>query len=147
MEYTGIYNNHITSYLQIEKANICGAARRLEHPIRIKESLGMIRGKNDKVDAQRIALYAYKNRDDVHLWVPRRDVIQKLDRFTATRNRLVKIRKMLETPLTDCEGFLSKKEHKATKKSCQKTLDALRKDIKQVQVDIDQTIASALRSK
>jgi hypothetical protein len=54
----GIYNNHITSYLQIEKANICGAARRLEHPIRIKESLGMIRGKNDKVDAQRIALYA-----------------------------------------------------------------------------------------
>jgi hypothetical protein len=40
----------------------------------------MIRGKNDKIDAQRIATYAYKNRDEVRLWVPKRDVIQKLDR-------------------------------------------------------------------
>ena len=34
-----------------------------------------------KVDAQRIAVYAYKNRDEVHLWVPKRDIIQKLDRL------------------------------------------------------------------
>ncbi|SFF07122.1 hypothetical protein SAMN05216167_12714 [Spirosoma endophyticum] len=39
----------------------------------------MIRGKNDKVDAQRIALYANKNREAVHLWTPKREVIQKLD--------------------------------------------------------------------
>ena len=49
----GIYNNHILSLLQTKKARIW-----VEHPIHIKESLGMIRGKNDKVDAQRIALYA-----------------------------------------------------------------------------------------
>lgn len=55
MEHTGIYNNHLLNYLHSKKANIW-----LEHPIHIKDSLGMIRGKNDKVDAQRIANYAYK---------------------------------------------------------------------------------------
>jgi transposase len=59
----------------------------------------MIRGKNDKVDAQPvrrcgIALYAYKNRDEVRVWTPKREVIQKLDRLTATRSRLVKVRKI-----------------------------------------------------
>lgn len=83
------YNNHILSLLKIKNVIVW-----LEHPIHIKESLGMIRGKNDKVDAQRIALYTYKNRDEVHLWTPKREVIQKLDRLTATRSRLVKVRKI-----------------------------------------------------
>ena len=55
MEHTGIYNSHIIKFLHLKKAKIW-----LEHPIHIKDSLGMIRGKNDKVDAQRIAVYAYK---------------------------------------------------------------------------------------
>ena len=135
MEHTGIYNNHILKLLQMNEARIW-----VEHPIHIKESLGMIRGKNDKVDAQRIALYAYKNRDEVRLWVPKRDVIQKLDRLTATRSRLVKVRKMLQSPLTDSDGFISKKDHTAQKRACQKTLDALTHDIKQVQAEITATI-------
>ena len=73
----------------------------------------MIRGKNDKVDAQRIALYAYKNREEARLWTPKREVIQKLDRLTATRSRLVKVRKMLQSPLTDSDGFISKRDHNA----------------------------------
>ena len=135
MEHTGIYNNHLLNFFQHKQANLW-----LEHPIHIKESLGMIRGKNDKVDAQRIALYAYKNRDEVRLWVPRREVIQKLDRLTATRSRLVKVRKMLQSPLTDSDGFISKKDHTAQKMACQKTLDALTQDIKRVQAEITATI-------
>lgn len=62
MEHTGIYNNHLLNFLHSKQAKVW-----LEHPIHIKNSLDMIRGKNDKVDAQRIATYAYKNRDEVHL--------------------------------------------------------------------------------
>lgn len=137
MEHTGIYNNHIISFLQTSKASIW-----VEHPIHIKESLGLIRGKNDKVDAQRIALYAYKNREEARLWTPKREVIQQLDRLTATRNRLVKVRKMLQSPLTDSDGFIAKKDHSAQQKACQKTLNALGKDIKQIQSDIAELIAS-----
>jgi transposase len=95
----GIYNNHLLNFLHSKQANIW-----LEHPIHIKDSLGMIRGKNDKVDAQRIANYAYKNRDEVRLWVPKRDVIQKLDRLTALRSRLIKARK-IRTADADAVSF------------------------------------------
>lgn len=135
LEHTGIYNNQLHNFFQQKQGNLW-----LEHPIHIKESLGMICGKNEKVDAQRIALYAYKNRGEVRLWVPKRDVIQKLDRLTATRSRLVKVRKMLQSPLTDSNGFISKKDHTAQKKTCQKTLDALTHEIKQVQAEITATI-------
>lgn len=135
MEHTGIYNNHIVNFLHTKIANIW-----VEHPINIKNSLGMIRGKNDKIDAQRIAIYAYKNRDDAHLWVPKRDVIQKLDRLTALRNRLVKARKMLQSPLTDCKEFISQKDLNDAKKACQNTLKALGKDITKVNQGIQNVI-------
>ena len=135
MEHTGIYNNHIVNFLHTKKANIW-----VDHPINIKNSLGMIRGKNDKIDAQRIAIYAYKNRDDAHLWVPKRDVIQKLDRLTALRNRLVKARKMLQSPLTDCKEFISQKDLNDAKKACQNTLKALGKDITKVNQGIQNVI-------
>jgi transposase len=61
-------------------------------------------------------------------------------RLTAIRNRLVKVRKMLQTPLTDSDGFISKKEHNEAKKACQNTMAALNKNIKQVQKDIENTI-------
>jgi transposase len=135
MEHTGIYNNHILNFLHLKKAKIW-----LEHPIHIKDSLGMIRGKNDKVDAQRIATYAYKNRDEVRLWIPKRDIIQKLDRLTATRSRLVKVRKILKSPLTDSKDFLSQKDHKEAKKACEKSIDALKKDIQKIENQIHDTI-------
>lgn len=120
MEHTGIYNNHIVNFLHTKKANIW-----VEHPVNIKNSLGMIRGKNDKIDAQRIATYAYKNRDEAHLWTPKRDIIQKLDKLIALRNRLIKARKIIQTPLTDCKDFISKKDLCEAKKSCKNTLKAL----------------------
>lgn len=102
----------------------------------------MVRGKNDKVDAQRIATYAYKNRDEVRLWVPKRDIIQKLDRLTALRNRLIKVRKMMQSPLIDCQDFISKKDLDEAKEACQNTMQALDKDIKKVNIDIQNTIQS-----
>ena len=48
----------------------------------------MQRGKTDKVDAQRIAQYAYRFRDQMRLWEPPREIIQKLAFLSATRQRL-----------------------------------------------------------
>ena len=135
----GIYNNHLLNFLHSKQAKVW-----LEHPIHIKESSSMIRGKNNKIDAQRSAAYAYKNRDEVRLWAPKRDVIQKLDRLTALRNRLIKARKMMQSPLTDCKDFISKKDLGEAKKACQNTMKALDKDIKRVNQDIQSTIQNDL---
>ena len=84
MENTGIYNNQLLSVLLEYKANIW-----VENPIHLKRSLGLVRGKNDKIDAERIALYAYKNRDNVKLWQPERAVIVKLKNVLKARERLM----------------------------------------------------------
>ena len=42
----------------------------MESGSQIKYSMGDVRGKNDVVDAQRIARYAYKNRDQIKLYTP-----------------------------------------------------------------------------
>lgn len=110
----------------------------------------MIRGKNDRGGGPQSRCpkncylcprgVRYKNRDEVRLWVPKRDVIQKLDRLTALRNRLIKVRKMMQSPLTDCKDFISKKDLNEAKKSCENTLKSLDKDIKKVNQDIQSTI-------
>ena len=60
----------------------------LESSLQIKQAGGMQRGKTDKVDAQRIAQYAYRFRDQMRLWEPPRQIIQKLAFLSATRQRL-----------------------------------------------------------
>ena len=63
LEHTGIYAYPLLHALKQEEGSIW-----LEQAIQIQRSLGVERGKSDAVDAQRIALYAYKNRQAVRLW-------------------------------------------------------------------------------
>ena len=72
-------NNSLLNYLHQKHANIW-----LEQATQIKASMGVSREKNDKVDSQKIGLYAYKNREDVKLWTPKRPVIVQLDGVAQT---------------------------------------------------------------
>src|SRR6058998_2556157 len=58
MEHTGLYSYQMEAFLhkhQISFAKVPALA--------IKRSLGLVRGKNDKIDAQRIARYGFEKRD------------------------------------------------------------------------------------
>ena len=135
MEHTGIYNNPLLNYLHLKKANIW-----LEQATQIKSSMGVSREKNDKIDAQKIGLYAYKNREDVKLWTPKREIMVELDRLTALRERLVKTIKVLKTPLSDAKEFIDKKMLSSEKSLCQSSIDALNKDLKSVDKKIKELI-------
>lgn len=135
MEFTGIYNNILLSYLTVHKASIW-----VENARQIKDSMGTIRGKTDKLDSILIAQYAYKNRENPRLWSPKRDIIQELDRLTAIRSRLKNAVKMLETPLVDSKAFIGKKAHRDTKNACQESINALKKDVKNVEKQIEELI-------
>lgn len=128
MEHTGIYSNHLLGCLHKKKASIC-----LEAASQIKNSLGNIRGKNDKTDAIRIAGYAYKNREGLRLWQPKREVICQLAHFTAIRSRLVEAKKMLKTPLKETGIFLSKAASKKNTALCSSTLKAIEADLKKAE--------------
>ncbi len=119
LEHTGIYNNPLLNALRKLAAPIW-----VERAAHIKKSLGLSRGKTDKLDSKRIALFAYKNRDDARLWAPPRPIIQELDRLTAQRARLNKAIKILKTPLSKTEGFIATADRKANQQACDQSLKA-----------------------
>jgi len=94
MEHTGIYNQHLLSFLYSKKTAVC-----LEAAIHIKLSSGLQRGKNDQSDAIRIAQYACKNCTELKLWQPKRSVIQQLKYLSSLRSGLVNARKQLSVAL------------------------------------------------
>ncbi len=137
MEHTGIYNYPLLDYLSEKESSIW-----LESALRIKQSAGMQRGKNDKVDAERIALYAYRNQDSLKLWRPTRPVIKELKTLTALRTRLINAKKQLKSSLQEGKQFLTKSLQKKMKQCCQHSLKGLEKDLTAVNKQLDGLIRS-----
>src|SRR2546423_12946722 len=96
MEHTGTYNQFLLQFLHTLKANVC-----LESSLQIKLSLGLQRGKNDRLDAVRIAQYAHKNQEELRLWQPQREVLEQLRHFTTLRYQLLQARKQLNVALKE----------------------------------------------
>jgi transposase len=141
MEHTGIYNQHLLSFLYSKKAFVC-----LEAAIHIKLSSGLQRGKSDQIDAIRIAQYAYKNSMELRLWQPKRQVIQQLKHLSGLRNRVINARKQLTVALNETSGF-DKNAAYECKKLCKASLKALDEDIKRIELKMDQVIASDVELK
>ncbi|MCK0124754.1 transposase [Gelidibacter sp. F2691] len=62
-ENTGLYSFHLTAILHGHGCNMSVASG-----LEIRRSLGLARGKDDKSDAKRIALYGYRIRDEIKLY-------------------------------------------------------------------------------
>jgi len=135
MEHTGIYCLPLLDFLTENNIKTC-----LESALKIKKSQGLTRGKSDKIDAMRIAHYAYKNREELHLWKPERDVVQRLKALMVTRDRLVKIRTQLAVPINECEEFIEESIRQDMVKSCRRTLKALEVDISNIEKAIKDLI-------
>jgi transposase len=85
MEFTGGYEYKFMQYCQsksIQYTRIPGLA--------IKHSLGIVRGKNDKVDARRIAQYADEKHAEMKEAGPMNTTIISLRQYLSFRKRLVR---------------------------------------------------------
>jgi hypothetical protein len=89
--------------------------------------MGLQRGKNDAVDAQRIALYAFRNQDKAKNYSLLDKSLQKLSDLMATRERLIKARKMLLVPIKEMKQSGLKNEAEVMEKACCKSVKALEK--------------------
>lgn len=135
MEHTGIYNAHLLSHLHKINLPIW-----LESSLQIKKAGGLQRGKTDAIDAQRIAEYAFRFRDQVHLWQPPRPVIQKLAALSALRQRLILVRQQLQQPISEQQGFIDKALHKQLAKNCRASLNAIEADLANADEQINKLI-------
>lgn len=73
------------------------------NPFHIKRSMGLVRGKNDKIDSKRIALFLEKNYQDLRPWNPLSKTLQKIKFLNAERRYRVKIRAGLLAQSADKE--------------------------------------------
>lgn len=142
MEHTGIYNAHLLELLYESKLSIW-----LESSLQIKQAGGMQRGKTDKVDAQRIAQYAYRFRDQIRLWTPPREVMQQLAFLSATRQRLNQAYNLLAVPVSEQETFIRKSLQKILKSNVKKSLAALKEEQKAIEVQIHDLIQADVHLK
>jgi len=131
MEHTGIYCLPLLDYLFKNKVKVC-----VEPALQIKQSQGMVRGKSDVIDAKRIAQYAYKNRQELKLWEPQREVIQELKALLTLRERLVKTKTQMEVPIQESKEYIDESIRKKVIKNCASTVKALAKDIDRVEKEI-----------
>lgn len=67
------------------------------NPLHLKRSLGLVRGKNDKVDAVRIAHFIKKNYTETKTYVQKRNVIEDLQILLSERGFRINQRKQLKT--------------------------------------------------
>lgn len=90
MESTGLYSFHFENFLHAQQIRFAKV-----NPLAIKRSLGLTRGKNDKIDAQRIARYGSEKFDTLSFQTPQDPSLQRLQMLHNTRERLVKHRASL----------------------------------------------------
>jgi transposase len=85
-----------------------------------------MRGKNDKIDSYRIALHSYRNRDNITLWQPKREVLKRLKSFATTRSRLISAKTQLDVALKESKKFTGKEDQKLYEKCCKNSIAALK---------------------
>lgn len=84
-ENTGVYSIGLAFYLSENGIDFCH-----ESALRIKRSLGIKRGKNDKLDSKEIAGYAYTHRDSLRISKILTQELQELKILLSYRERLMR---------------------------------------------------------
>ena len=131
MEATGLYCLPLTRFLADHSIDIW-----IEHAAQIKKATALTRGKNDKVDSQRIAVYATKNLDRLRLWKPVNATLEKIRHLASLRERLVETKKKLITPIKEFEDVGEVTMAKLLAKAIKSSLAAIDKDLKNIEVKI-----------
>ncbi|MDM1483604.1 IS110 family transposase [Myroides odoratimimus] len=100
MEHTGIYKNFLVDILSSNKCNLW-----IEMPLRIIKSSGVQKGKNDKIDSQRIAMYAHRFQDKAMLFSGSKIVLDKLHALSKQRRMYLTSKSAIQTRLKEQKLF------------------------------------------
>jgi len=100
-ENTGSYSKELFYWLTSQ-----GVPCREENALKISLSLGLRRGKNDKIDSQDICNYAFEKRDKIQPSATPKSMIIKLKCLLSRRDLLVKHRTALKVSLKEQKSSL-----------------------------------------
>lgn len=96
MEHTGLYGEGLIQYLVDQTVSLW-----VEMAIKIKRSMGLQRGGDDKASAKMIAGYAMRFADQVKLWKPIDTRLSEIRMFMRQRDRLITALTQLQVPVNE----------------------------------------------
>ena len=127
MEHMGIYTKNLMKYLMSRGGKVW-----LESSLHIKRSIGLARGKNDKIDAERIAKFAMAHQRDAKLVKVAHPTVERLQALMRLRARLLKSKLSQERAISEMAHF-DKKAANEIKRISKEALEGLSKSLKQVE--------------
>jgi len=136
-EHTGLYSYQVSVYLSKNKFNFS-----IVPGLEIKRSLGIARGKDDKIDAKKIARYGYRLRDEIRITTLASDTIQILKNLLTLRDRMVKQRAGYKTSLKEMKRVYPMKDNLLLFSSQQKIISSLNTQIVKIEKQMDKIILS-----
>lgn len=135
MENTGRYNWNL--FEALEKFNFKVYVISALH---IKKSIGLVRGKNDKIDALRICNFIEKNHQEIREWKPSSSSIKKIKILLTERASRIKIKKQLMVQQYDYKLMKNIGLDKQLKGLSVKLLKNIEAQIKIIENDIENII-------
>jgi transposase len=135
MEHTGLYSEGLEKFLhQVSLAftKVPGLA--------IKRSMGLVRGKSDKLDAQRIAQYGFEKQDKLVAEQPCDEKLKRLKLLSSTRAKLVTQRAALITTVQEYQQVLELKKSDLLITAQADTIKTLDRQIKKLDLAIQAVI-------
>jgi len=105
-EHTGIYGMELAAFLEKKNVFYC-----MVPALEIKRSLGMVRGKNDRVDATRIAEYAHLRRDTIKETKLPSALLQKMKKLIGLRSKMVGQRAGYMASVGELKRIYKKSDH------------------------------------
>lgn len=137
MENTGRYNIHLYEFFTKSEMSVY-----VINPLHLKKSMGLLRGKNDKIDSKRISVFIEKNYMDLEQWKPSSKVVNLLSVYNTERRSRVKKKAGLQNQLHDL-----KKEDKKLIKLNKELILIYDKQIKIIENEIIELIYSDIELK
>lgn len=136
-EHTGMY-----SYNLLQAAGELGIAVWLEHPTQLILSSGLQRGKDDEIDAGRIAEYARRFSDRARLYHLGEESVEQLRYLISERRLLVTGRAKYKALLSDQKAHMPQQVYQEKALRLQALICCYDQQIQQVEQRMEQVIIS-----
>ena len=136
-EYTGRYIYPLTIACQELDVFLW-----LDDPTRIKNSMGLVRGKNDAVDAARIAEYAFRYADKAVRYAVPDAALSSMKSLLSAREFLLVDRKRYQAQLSDQKRYMAPGDYWRKSARWKKVIRTIDEQITSIDAEIDALITA-----
>lgn len=134
-ENTGKYSKMLSVFLHFQ-----GITFYMEPALAIKKSLGITRGKNDRVDAKRIAEYVFEKKHKLNPAVLPGEKIDRIKMLLTLREKLIRHRTAFKNGITDLYDCYKEGETSLVREIQERQVNHLNDDIEKIEGEIEQII-------